>query len=312
MDSSGPVGKAIKELIQGHESAKQLRSILRDARSLAATKDLANKISRSFENAISIILDGHGAGDQVSKTPANSLTRSPFSVGWKSKDSGKFTKSFAVKYRRSWYNRRNKGQTWTKHTPTSVADHYKWKKYGQKEIVNCLHPRSYYRCAHKDDRGCEATKQVQQIQNNPAEMYRTIYHGHHTCQNPIKKPLHVIIDSCDDLRENNSNAINFGSSSTSPNTKPQEPCFPTISFINQQENEGKMSSLNYQLQNQELLLEYNLQSSQLNNGGGSVTMGFESSQFGSVLSWTADNGDLISSGVNPSSMASTYNQGLVL
>lgn len=41
--------------------------------------------------------------------------------------------------------------------------------------------RTYYRCTHKYDQGCPATKQVQRIQENPP-LYRTTYYGHHNCK----------------------------------------------------------------------------------------------------------------------------------
>ena len=51
--------------------------------------------------------------------------------------------------------------------------------------------RNYYRCTHKTDQGCQATKQVQQISENPTK-YRIIYHGKHTCKNPLKIPSFFI------------------------------------------------------------------------------------------------------------------------
>lgn len=44
--------------------------------------------------------------------------------------------------------------------------------------------RNYFRCTHKFDQGCQATKQVQKIQEDPP-VFRTAYHGRHTCRTPI-------------------------------------------------------------------------------------------------------------------------------
>nr|XP_025608177.1 probable WRKY transcription factor 62 [Arachis hypogaea] len=41
--------------------------------------------------------------------------------------------------------------------------------------------KNYYRCSHKNDQGCPATKKVQQIQDNPP-LFRTSYYGHHICK----------------------------------------------------------------------------------------------------------------------------------
>jgi len=50
--------------------------------------------------------------------------------------------------------------------------------------------RSYFRCSHKYDQGCQATKQVQRNQECPT-MYQTTYTGIHTCS----KATHSTTDS---------------------------------------------------------------------------------------------------------------------
>lgn len=50
--------------------------------------------------------------------------------------------------------------------------------------------RSYYRCTHKNDQGCQAIKQVQRIQDNPP-LYRTTYYSHHTCKSPMNPEIIV-------------------------------------------------------------------------------------------------------------------------
>lgn len=46
---------------------------------------------------------------------------------------------------------------------------------------NSIFCRSYYRCAYLKDINCIATKQVQQIQDNPS-VHRTTYFGKHICE----------------------------------------------------------------------------------------------------------------------------------
>ncbi|WOL14766.1 hypothetical protein Cni_G23547 [Canna indica] len=60
-------------------------------------------------------------------------------------------------------------------------DGYTWRKYGQKDILNSMFPRSYYRCTHRSYYGCEAKKQVQRLDEDP-DMFEVIYCGTHTCQ----------------------------------------------------------------------------------------------------------------------------------
>lgn len=64
-------------------------------------------------------------------------------------------------------------------------DGYTWRKYGQKDILGAQHPRSYYRCTHKHDLGCQATKKVQRPDDNPC-VFEVTYSGVHSCQNDAR------------------------------------------------------------------------------------------------------------------------------
>uniref|UniRef100_A0A0E0JQD5 WRKY domain-containing protein n=1 Tax=Oryza punctata TaxID=4537 RepID=A0A0E0JQD5_ORYPU len=61
----------------------------------------------------------------------------------------------------------------------TTADGFIWRKYGQKDINGCKHPRLYYRCAFRGQ-GCLATRRVQQSQDDPAA-FVIAYYGEHTC-----------------------------------------------------------------------------------------------------------------------------------
>ncbi|XP_052173648.1 probable WRKY transcription factor 46 [Diospyros lotus] len=216
---------------------------------------------------ISRMLEEQSAANEVSQIPANySLGSSPWWDGWNSEGSSEKCLSSAVGNRTGCHKRRRTGEAWTKLTRNSVADGYTWRKYGQKVILNTKHPRNYYRCTHKFEKGCEARKQVQQTKDNPP-MFITTYHGRHTCRNnPIHNSPHVIIDSAH-LEPNTSVLISFRST-TSPNTAPPEPFFPATSFINQQESKEKKSSW-IELPNQASPSSDNtLLPSQLDSGGG--------------------------------------------
>lgn len=58
-------------------------------------------------------------------------------------------------------------------------------------FCNC---RSYFRCTHKLDQGCLAKKQVQQMSDDPP-VFRTTYHGQHTCRNLLKAPQIILTRS---------------------------------------------------------------------------------------------------------------------
>lgn len=59
-------------------------------------------------------------------------------------------------------------------------DGFTWKKYGQKEILGSLFPRSYYQCTHRNLYRCPAKKQVQRLDADP-NTFRVTYRSDHTC-----------------------------------------------------------------------------------------------------------------------------------
>ncbi|KAG0488725.1 hypothetical protein HPP92_007332 [Vanilla planifolia] len=88
--------------------------------------------------------------------------------------------------RRSANRKREHPYAWTRVSSPTIEDGYTWRKYGQKEIYSAKHPRSYYRCTHKYDRGCIATRQVQKSEENPF-VYIITYFGEHTCGETAKE-----------------------------------------------------------------------------------------------------------------------------
>lgn len=219
--------KLLQGLIQGLESVNQLRNIIGrpvgdDKSSVAA--DLARRVSESLAESISI----------VKRCPIEEVfdkiqVNSPHG-GLKSEDSDGSCKSTSIlKQRRGCYKRRRTTQTWTTTTSNLIDDGHAWRKYGQKLILNASHPRNYYRCTHKFDQGCQATKQVQRTEEEPP-MYQITYHGNHSCRDPLKAP-HIILDSTIPNDTSNSNFISFGSTHY-PNTKlNHEPSYPTFPVV---------------------------------------------------------------------------------
>ncbi|WOK95489.1 putative WRKY transcription factor 59 isoform X1 [Canna indica] len=66
-------------------------------------------------------------------------------------------------------------------THTPYSDGYQWRKYGEKKISGSRFPRSYYRCTYRQDKGCQATKQVQQQGHSDPPLFLVTYKGEHTC-----------------------------------------------------------------------------------------------------------------------------------
>ncbi|CAN6206483.1 unnamed protein product [Urochloa humidicola] len=98
-------------------------------------------------------------------------------------------------------------------TTSTLDDGNSWRKYGQKHIQDSPNnPRSYYRCTHKPDQGCRATRQVQASDDNPSE-FLISYFGHHTCRDPSTIPLVIQDDTAPP--EHCTNLISFGGSTSS-------------------------------------------------------------------------------------------------
>lgn len=244
---------AVEELLRGQESAKQLRDLFMKvfsqaaaaaaaggddggdgdggARHPASAEDLVVKVLRSFDNTLSLL--SRAEPDEVSQVPVRACAV-------KSEDSEESSKTSVPRDRRGCYKRRKTSDTQIRMDHNLIDDGHQWRKYGQKAILNSEFPRNYFRCTHKIDQGCLATKQVQKVQDAPP-LYRTIYQGQHTCKNLILKSPSLILDSPSPgdssilvsfntslppkQDDNNNSSSNPFSSSTFPSVK-HEPKLP--------------------------------------------------------------------------------------
>ncbi|KAL6905747.1 hypothetical protein ACP4OV_003348 [Aristida adscensionis] len=71
--------------------------------------------------------------------------------------------------------------SWVHLTAVPHEDGYEWRKYGEKRINGTDFTRNYFRCTYRDDRGCQATKHVQQKDSNDPPMFIVTYNNDHTC-----------------------------------------------------------------------------------------------------------------------------------
>ncbi|XP_043725857.1 probable WRKY transcription factor 70 [Telopea speciosissima] len=199
MESPGPENfsggqkKVFDELVQGRELAAQLQFLLRDStgdHGSVTAEDLVPRIMKSFNQAIAALSSGELG--EVSGDPATLESDLPCYDRQRSEDSGeKRKKPASIDHRRGGYKRRKMLETSIRTTSTPIEDGYSWRKYGQKEILNAKYPRSYFRCTHRHDQGCLATKQVQKTEEE-TPMYRTTYIGQHTCRDVLKAPQFVM------------------------------------------------------------------------------------------------------------------------
>ncbi|RDX60869.1 putative WRKY transcription factor 70, partial [Mucuna pruriens] len=171
----------MKELVKGQEAATQLKLLLQNpfgSEVSLSSQELMTIVLTSFTQALSIItsssLEPSSAHDLTHRTLLNA---SPVATSGNdpSSDGGNRSR----KAGRGRYNRRRSALAWTI-VSCATDDNHAWRKYGQKRIQNSEFPRCYFRCSHKYDQGCRATKQVQRDEENP-NMYQTTYIGIHTC-----------------------------------------------------------------------------------------------------------------------------------
>ncbi|KAL6979545.1 hypothetical protein U1Q18_021206 [Sarracenia purpurea var. burkii] len=74
----------------------------------------------------------------------------------------------------------------TKSSEDVLDDGYRWRKYGQKAVKNCFHPRSYYRCTHHT---CNVKKQIQRLSKDTSIVVTT-YEGIHN--HPCEKLMETL------------------------------------------------------------------------------------------------------------------------
>ncbi|KAH1096055.1 hypothetical protein J1N35_012976 [Gossypium stocksii] len=247
--------KAIEELVRGKELTKQLRDLLTKSLTddgFVNSEDLVLKICDTFANTLSLLTNSNtttptAVPDYYYNDDLNDFSQKPTinitSDGRKSEDSGDSIKSPPSTHRdrRGSYKRRKCVDSRKKITSALVDDGYAWRKYGQKQILNANHPRSYFRCTHKTDQGCQATKQVQKLEDDPPK-YETIYYGHHTCKNMLK-PCHFMVD--DSTYNDSSILLSFANNSTLTNKQGNDN--PFFSSVKQESKEDykQISEITY-------------------------------------------------------------------
>ncbi|XP_018727306.2 WRKY DNA-binding transcription factor 70-like isoform X1 [Eucalyptus grandis] len=170
--------RMIEEILRAQKSVTTLLDLF-SAQSQAgnniqlpsSAEDLLEDLKESFANSLSLL--GMAESDEVSQVPTKSCVRF--------EDSDEESTSTPVPRQL-----RGTSNTWTRLDDHEfVYDGYSWRKYAQEAILKSEFPscvcRNYYGCSHKFDQGCQATKQVQKIKDDPP-IYRTICQGHHTCK----------------------------------------------------------------------------------------------------------------------------------
>ncbi|KAG6495439.1 WRKY DNA-binding transcription factor 70-like [Zingiber officinale] len=195
----------IRELLKGQDSATRLQALLQLKENLppenysGPAKDLLVEVLGSFSRAISVL------GTETTAEALLGHANLPSFDEQKSESSMKIRPP-----RRSGYRRRSHPYTCRTVYAKDIEDGYTWRKYGQKIIYGTTHQRSYFRCTHKFDRECQATRQVQKTED--ASMFAITYMGEHTCMDATKSAAAPCI-------------ISFKTAGDTANTKREAPLF---------------------------------------------------------------------------------------
>ncbi|XP_023539564.1 probable WRKY transcription factor 46 [Cucurbita pepo subsp. pepo] len=186
----------ITELTQGKEMAIQLKTHLPSppppGSSPQALIFLTEMIQSSFENALLLL-------NWNPKDPSEEEEEEEEEEPTKNKRKNS-TRDVLLK-------RRKLLPKWTEEVKVSsgsaaespLNDGYSWRKYGQKDIHGANFPRCYYRCTHRNVRGCLATKQVQKSDNDP-NIFEVTYRGRHTCNQSANLGL-ISVSNRDEIPE---------------------------------------------------------------------------------------------------------------
>ncbi|KAK4796323.1 hypothetical protein SAY86_028649 [Trapa natans] len=156
----------------------------------ATAADLVRDVIQSFNSTLMFL--NSGGSDEVSQADAPPADCRKGAV--KPEESEESCKSSVTGGSRGCYKRRKSSDSRIVVSNNHADDGHQWRKYGQKSILNNNFPRNYFRCTHKIDQGCRATKHVQKLSIEPP-MYQTTYYGHHTCRNPVKAPQIILDES---------------------------------------------------------------------------------------------------------------------
>ncbi|KAL3684503.1 hypothetical protein R1sor_002525 [Riccia sorocarpa] len=128
---------------------------------------------------------------KVSMDPTGTTSLTTFSV------KAEVTSNMDIKSpkKRPSRSRRDRNRQRTKQTEAPVViqrlkageqgkipdDGYLWRKYGNKPIKTASYKRGYYKCRHFKEMKCNATKIVQQANNDPT-VFHVTYKDKHTCK----------------------------------------------------------------------------------------------------------------------------------
>jgi len=251
MAPAPPFAQVVDDLIKGQQFATQLQDLLRASPKAGLIMD---QILHTFSRAIH-------AAEAAAATSAgdwSSDVQSELTDGG-SGGSGKRKSAAGGGNRRACRRKTQQSSVVTKNLK-SLDDGLAWRKYGQKEIQNCKHPKAYFRCTHKFDQLCTAQRQVQR-RDDDSDTYTVTYIGVHTCRDPataVASHVHHQTGTSDVLHAGGCHYISFApDAAATPATTTSTTTTTTVNTTNQLTGMDGLQRLKLQSGDQEEVLSSN-------------------------------------------------------
>ncbi|OEL19821.1 hypothetical protein BAE44_0019156 [Dichanthelium oligosanthes] len=188
-----PAAVVLELMTMGQQSAAHLGDLLRAASPASPHQELAAEILRCCDRVIDALRATSGRKRKAAEYQAEAAP--PAAGAWSpppppgpppKRRRGVLTNGSGVGFRRA------RGAEAVKEvTSGTTVDGFIWRKYGQKDINGYKHPRLYYRCAHRQQQGCNATRRVQRTREQPPA-YEIAYYGEHTCRGATAAACHQL------------------------------------------------------------------------------------------------------------------------
>ncbi|XP_004980389.1 probable WRKY transcription factor 30 [Setaria italica] len=172
-DRDGAMREVVQayELIKSHQPHFQFCDKEQGLETVNLAQSLLNEALRALHLALSVLNHETSTAGGGAEGSSRSHMLHLFSRSDAAGDVG----AIMSQQRRSKRRRSNEETSQVILTDAPHDDGYIWRKYGEKKINGTHFTRNYFRCSYKYDRGCQATKQIQQQSSNDLPIFQVTY-----------------------------------------------------------------------------------------------------------------------------------------
>ncbi|RCV37887.1 hypothetical protein SETIT_8G098900v2 [Setaria italica] len=191
-DRDGAMREVVQayELIKSHQPHFQFCDKEQGLETVNLAQSLLNEALRALHLALSVLNHETSTAGGGAEGSSRSHMLHLFSRSDAAGDVG----AIMSQQRRSKRRRSNEETSQVILTDAPHDDGYIWRKYGEKKINGTHFTRNYFRCSYKYDRGCQATKQIQQQSSNDLPIFQVTYNSEHTCNCTTAANKYIKID----------------------------------------------------------------------------------------------------------------------